>query len=292
MTNTIKNTATPMRERLKGFGQIVIAGVLIALVVGEAFAVANGQGQNSNEKLVNETKDNVTYKYFGGLMLKEIVTDDTYTLTDGNVTMLYINETAIEESLDENLPNRITKEEALKISDKLCGEGYIFERITENPFDFDILYKKYVGGVEVFGGNCYVTINSKTGKIGTYRKLIFDIPKLSKPKISKEEIKKKIGVDADLVVIPHANKIVWATKESLIRMFDADTGKEISETEGKKMIDEIMKTDKGVGNLKKKSIPDEYFTKSINNNQGAVFRDYQNIRNDDILKVKASMETK
>ncbi|PKP58092.1 MAG: hypothetical protein CVT88_07905 [Candidatus Altiarchaeales archaeon HGW-Altiarchaeales-1] len=58
MTNTIKNTATLMKERLKWFGQIVIAGVLIALVVGVVFAVANAQGDDNNAKPVKEPSAN------------------------------------------------------------------------------------------------------------------------------------------------------------------------------------------------------------------------------------------
>ncbi len=62
MTNTIKNTATPMKERLKGFGQIAIAGVLIALMVGVVFAVANAQGDSNNAKPVKES--NITVQLY------------------------------------------------------------------------------------------------------------------------------------------------------------------------------------------------------------------------------------
>ncbi len=295
MANTIKNTATPMKERLKGFGQIAIAGIILALLVGVAFAVVNAHGDDDNAKPAKEpnTEDKSTYKFFAGLKLKEIATEDTYILTDGEVTMLYINETAIKENLDKDLPNKITQEDALRISYKLCGKGYNLERITENPYDFDILYKRYINGVEVFGGNCYVSINSKTGKIGAYRKLIFDIPQLGKPKISKEMIKKKTGGDVDLVVIPHLNKLFWMIKEGrLIRMFDANTGKEIDEIESEKMMKEVMKTDEGIGNLKKKSTDVRYSTKSINNNQGAVFEDGSSSpeHTDDIQAAENSME--
>jgi len=280
-----------MYKNLKAIVPVVLVSVLVLL---GAFAVVNAQGQDDGAKPANEVKeDKATYKYLAGLKLKEIATEDTYILTDGKATVLYINETAIEENLDENLPNKITKEEALEISDKLCGEGYTLERITENPYDFDILYKRYINGAQVFGGNCYVSINSKTGEVGAYRKLTFDIPKLDKPKISKEKIKEKTGADADLVVIPHTNKLVWMTKENrLMRMFDANTGKELNETESKKIMNELMKTDDGIGNLKKKSTTARYSTRSINNDEGAVFRDNDDMCDDDIQKAEASMETK
>lgn len=288
----LKYNINANKMTVKRFGQIAIVGALLVLLLGIAFALINAQGQENITKQVEDLdiNDDITYKYFAGLKLKEMSTEDTYILTDGKVTMLYINETAIDESLDENLPNKVTKEEALEISKKLCGDGYVLDRITENPFDFDILYKRYINGVEVFGGNCYVSINSKTGKVGAYRKLIFNIPIFTEPKISKEKIKEKTGKDVDLVVIPHINKLVWVTKERLMRMFDADTGKEIDKTEGKRIAKEVMKSDEGIGNVKKKSIDIRYSTKSINNNQGAVFRDDVSSTYDDINKAEASME--
>jgi len=54
MANTIKNTATPMKERLKGFGQIAIAGIILALLVGVAFVVVNAQGDDNDAKPVKE----------------------------------------------------------------------------------------------------------------------------------------------------------------------------------------------------------------------------------------------
>lgn len=288
----MKNIKNVVRKT--SIGQIVIVAFLLVFLTGGAFVVMNVQGQRGSEKTVKEVSmddKKANYKYFAGLKLKEITTEDTYMLTDGNVTMLYINETAIDENQDINSPNKITKEEALNISDKLCGEGYTLERITENPFDYDILYKRYTDGIEVFGGNCYVSINSKTGKVGAYRKLIFDIPKLDKPKISKEEIKGKIGLDADLVVIPHINKLIWMTKEDhLTRIFDANMEKEVNETEGGRIMKEVMKTDEGIGNLKKKLGNTGYSIASINNNEGAVFRDDINEAIDDINKAEASME--
>ena len=178
----------------------------------------------------------------------------------------------------------------MKISEEICGEGYTLQHITENPTNFDILYKKYVNKVEVYNGDCYVVINSKTGKIGAYKKIIFDIPKLEKPKISKKEIEDLTGVEANLVVIPHINKLVWVTRECrLERMFDATMGKEIGEVEARKIID-VMKTDKDIGKLKKESTTGGYGTRSINNNQGAVFRDDDWLAYSDIYKAKASME--
>jgi len=203
---------------------------------------------------------------------------------------LYINEVVIDEKLDESLQNKITKEKALKISEKICGKGYTFDYITENPYDFDILYKKYVDGVEVLGGDCYVSINSKTGKVGAYRKLVFDMPKLKKPKVPKNVIESNVGMEANLVVIPHINRLFWMTDERMSRLFDASTGKEVGKAEGKKIMNDVMRTDKGIGNLDKKFSGSGYSTMSVNNNQGAVFRDDISVTSDDINKAEASME--
>ncbi len=42
------------KERLKGFWQITIAGIILALLVGAVFVVVNAQGEDNNAKLVKE----------------------------------------------------------------------------------------------------------------------------------------------------------------------------------------------------------------------------------------------
>ena len=275
------------KGNIKGIGAGIIVVLAAIFAIGSASLL---MAEKTPTEQAEIPEDEATYKYFAGLKLKEVITDDTYMLMDGKEVRLYINEKAINEDLDKNLPNKITKDEALKMSEELCGKGYTLQHIVENPTNFDILYKKYINKVEIFGGDCYMVVNGKTGKIGAYKKIIFDIPKLEKPKLSKEVIEDKTGVEVNLVVIPHINKLVWMTEEYSTKLFDANTGKEIDKIEGKKIMDGVMRTDKGIGNLKKESTNGGYGTRTANNDEGAVFRDdipgcYDNINN-----AEASME--
>ncbi len=61
MTNTIKNTANAHEKAVERIGQIAIYGVLIALLVGVAFAVVNAQGQDSGGKPAFDAKDPLLY---------------------------------------------------------------------------------------------------------------------------------------------------------------------------------------------------------------------------------------
>lgn len=142
--------------------------------------------------------------------------------------------------------------------------------------------------MEVLGGDCYVVINSKTGQIATYTKLIFDIPKLDMPKISKEEIADKIGKEVSLVIIPHINKLIYITKERMPKIFDTDAIREITGEEKEKLTKDTMKTDPNVGSVNKRTVT--FGILSINNNQGVVFRDDDSMFADDINNAEASME--
>lgn len=51
--------------------------------------------------------------------------------------ILQINFTAINEDLDGKV--KISKEEAVEKASEFCGKDYILVRVTENPYDYDIL---------------------------------------------------------------------------------------------------------------------------------------------------------
>ena len=88
MTNTIKNTATPMRERLKGFGQIAIVAVLLILGM-----TASNVSALMLEKNLNELTDEANYIVVGTVK-------DMKSAWDGNKTNIYTNVTmGIEKSI-------------------------------------------------------------------------------------------------------------------------------------------------------------------------------------------------
>ena len=55
----------------------------------------------------------------------------------------------------------ITRERAIEKASQLCGREYLLARVTENLYDFDLLFERRVNGISVFGETCYVSINKK-----------------------------------------------------------------------------------------------------------------------------------
>ncbi len=65
---------------MKRLNMLFIGMVIMSFVIGGV----NGQmaEKNTGQDGVN-LEDEATYKYFAGLKLKEVITDDTYMLMDG-----------------------------------------------------------------------------------------------------------------------------------------------------------------------------------------------------------------
>jgi hypothetical protein len=206
--------------------------------------------------------------------VKAITNEHGYMLVDvrTNQTILYFNHTAVNENFHGKAA--VTKEEAVKIADKLCGKAYKLVRVTENPYDYDILFERRINGIPVFGENCYVVVNRMTGKIAAFRKMpVEDVDVKPFVKIKKEAaLKIAEAEDAKLYIVPKTG-VVWITTSGTI--VDAVSGKILDEKIGK-LLRERYRTTVDFGKLGSKTRVDESRVKTaakgIDNDQGAVFR--------------------
>ncbi|MBE8538937.1 hypothetical protein [Geoglobus acetivorans] len=258
--------------------------VLLFAIIGSALAAPI----NGNEK--SPAKNGEISEFYAGREVKAIVSEDGYSLIDLKTgdTILLVNFTAIEENLSGK--PAITKEEAVKLATQLCGPAYTLVRATENPYDFDILFERRVNGISVFGENCYVSVNKMTGKIAAYRKMpVREITFKPEVKISRDEVIKMTGaVDAKLILIPLKGTF-WVTSKPNSTIINAVTGKELSKKEIE-ALKELYKTTVDFNELGKMSVEKDPGIMATDNNQGAVFRDDDDITKDDIMAAKESME--
>ncbi len=128
MTNTIKNTAMPMKERLKGFGQIAIAGIILALLVGVVFVVVNAQGEDNNAKPVKEP--NITIQ----------LNDTAALLYDAQMYASHMN-VSIEEAVRRfKLQNIPVPEEELRTKESETFAGLWIEHTPK--FKYVVLFTR------------------------------------------------------------------------------------------------------------------------------------------------------
>jgi len=265
----------------------VIALVLITSMLGSA---ALATAMSGNEEVPRESEK--AKEFYAGREVKVVVAKDGYSLIDVKTgdTILYINYTAIEENLDGK--PAITKNQAVKFASELCGPAYTLVRATENPYDFDILFERQIGGIAVFGETCYVSINKMTGKIAAYRKMpVREITSKPEVRISKDEVIKMTGaVDAKLMLIPEKG-CVWITSQPNSTFINAATGKEMGKDEIM-ALRELYKTTVDFKGLRKISTEKDETVevRGIDNDQGAVFRDDAWFTDDDIQAAEAAME--
>jgi len=90
MTNTIKNTATPMKERLKGFGQIAIAGtVTLILVSGCVEKTQQNDPLNKSSSLFFPVQKNQTDECMYELLSDKLIIDDNGCLRANNYLLVW-----------------------------------------------------------------------------------------------------------------------------------------------------------------------------------------------------------
>ncbi|MBU4372837.1 MAG: hypothetical protein KJ714_00030 [Euryarchaeota archaeon] len=275
--------------------KIGVSALLVVLIVGSVSVLGN-PSQVLNTNAGDEPKN----KYYGGNAVEESYSEGVYRLIDEKrKTILYINESEIERGLDGDPV--IDSSRALQVASEFCGNQYTLARITENKYDFDILYKRYLNNISILGDSCYVSINKMTGEISAFRKLPSrtispDIANL-KPSISEDSILKKTNsIDAKLVIVPEYG-IAWVTSKPNSKLFNAVTGEELTQAEIIRIKDEIFRTNISFSQSKGKTIKGSNISKLsdisllvVDNNQGAVFRDDDDITSDDIAAAEASME--
>jgi hypothetical protein len=128
-----------------------------------------------------------------------------------------------------------------------------------------------------------------TGKIAAYRKMpTREINFKPEVRISKERVIKLTGsADAKLTLIPEKG-IFWVTSRPNSTIINAVTGDELGKEEMESLKD-LYKTTVSLSKLGKGSIED-LGIKAADNNQGAVFRDDDDITKDDIEAAEESME--
>lgn len=254
---------------------------------------------NLSQAYNTNSGDELKNKYYGGNVVKPSYSEGVYQLTDEKgETILYVNETEIERGLDG--AQVVDKSKALQMASEFCGNRYELERITENKYDFDIVYKRNLNNISVLGDSCYVSINRMTGVISAFRKLppkaiTDDIANL-KPGISKDNVLKMTNSnDARLFIIPEYG-IAWFTSRPNSKIFNAVTGKELTQAETTK-INEIFKTNIIFSRSKPKTVTNSNLSELdlvnllvIDNNAGAVFRDDDTFSDDNVAAAEASME--
>lgn len=282
------------KNKIRSYLKSGILVLLIVTIVGSMSALGNlSQAYNTN------SGDELKNKYYGGNAVKPSYSEGVYQLTDEKgETILYVNETEIERGLDG--AQVVDESKALQMASEFCGDRYELERITENKYDFDILYKRNLNNISVLGDSCYVSINRMTGVISAFRKLppktiTDDIANL-KPGISKDNVLKMTNSnDARLFIIPEYG-IAWVTSRPDSKIFNAVTGKELAQAEATK-INEVFKTNIIFSRSKPKTVTNSNLSELdlvnllvIDNNAGAVFRDDDDIASDDIVAAEASME--
>lgn len=283
------------KNKVRSYLKSGILALLIVMIIGSVSALGNpSQAYNTN------AGDELKNKYYGGNAVKESYSEGVYRLIDEKgKTILYFNESEIERGLDGD--QVIDRSKALQIASEFCGNQYELARITENKYDFDILYKRYLNNISVLGDSCYVSINRMTGVISAFRKLpsrtiTDDIANL-KPSISKDNVLKMTNSnDARLVIVPEYG-IAWVTSKPNSKLFNAVTGKELTQAEITKIKDETFKTNIIFSRSKVKTVTESNISEldfatllATDNNQGAVFRDDDDITSDDIAAAEASME--
>ncbi|WP_290623798.1 MULTISPECIES: hypothetical protein [unclassified Archaeoglobus] len=269
-----------MAKRLGIWVAILVVSAIMATIPGMA------DDGGSAAVMVQET--------YAGVAVKAITNEHGYMLVDirTNQTILYFNRTAVNENLHSK--PAVTKDEAVKIAEKLCGKAYTLVRVTENPYDYDILFERRINGIPVFGEDCYVVVNRMTGKIAAFRKMpVEDVKVRPMVRISKERALEIVEAeDAKLYIVPKIG-VVWITTSGTI--VDAMSGKILNERIGW-LLGERYRTTVDFGklgrNIKvKKENSGKMITKGIDDNEGAVFRDDDNVCKDDINAAEESMET-
>ena len=134
----------------------------------------------------------------------------------------------------------------------------------------------------------------KTGNIGAYRKLpLKEIDFLPEVKIPKSEVMRMTGsVNARLVLIPELG-VYWFTTKPNSSFINAVSGEKMTDEEIK-IFEKFYKTTINFRELGRNTSAytsgDHVLLQGIDNDQGAVFRDEQDIRKDDIDKAEAAME--
>ncbi len=283
------------KNKIRSYLKSGILALLIVMIIGSMSALGNpSQAYNTN------SGDELKNKYYGGNVVKPSYSEGVYQLIDEKgETILYVNETEIERGLDGD--QVVDKSKALQMASEFCGDRYELERITENKYDFDILYKRYLNNISVLGDSCYVSINRMTGVISAFRKLppktiTDDIANL-KPGISKDNVLKMTNSnDARLFIIPEYG-IAWLTSRPNSKLFNAVTGKELTQAEATKIKDEVFKTNIIFSRSKPKTVTNSNLSELdlvsllvIDNNAGAVFTDDISEAYDNAAAAEASME--